>query len=103
MAMTSVLEDDLEDLPPGARRATELLVADCRRLCRLVDELLEISRLQHGREVVDADVVDVRAAVEGAVKRRGYEAQVNVEGDGVEIETDRRRLDRIVGNLVEKQ
>ncbi len=98
---TSVLEDDLEELPPGARHAAKLLITDCSRLCRLVDELLEISGLQKGREVVDADLVDLRLAVEAAVALRGYQAKVGVAGDAVEVETDRRRLDRIVGNLVE--
>ncbi len=98
---TSVLEEELEQMPPQTRRAAELLITDCRRLFQLVDELLEISRLQYGREVVHAEAVDLRAAVEGAVKMRGHEAQVRVEGESVKVETDGRRLDRIIGNLVE--
>ena len=43
-----LLQPHLEELPDSARRAAELLVADVGRLRHLVDELLEISRLESG-------------------------------------------------------
>ncbi|MDG4800635.1 hypothetical protein [Micromonospora sp. WMMD980] len=43
-----LLADEIDALPAGAVRAAELLVADVVRLRRLVEDLLEISRLDAG-------------------------------------------------------
>lgn len=42
----SMLEASVDALPPAARRPAELIVQELRRLRRLVDDLLEISRLE---------------------------------------------------------
>ena len=44
VAEASLIDGQLDDLPPDARRVAELLVVDIRRLRVLVDDLMEISR-----------------------------------------------------------
>ncbi|MBI4260817.1 MAG: HAMP domain-containing histidine kinase [Actinobacteria bacterium] len=100
VAEASLLREELERLPPEARRPAELLVQDVERLRRLVEDLLEISRLDAGGEEVRVEPVDVAALVEGVVRARGWSPRVAVEGEAVVASTDRRRLERIVANLV---
>jgi signal transduction histidine kinase len=97
----SLLADHLEAMPRDARRPAELLIADVRRLRRLVDDLMEISRLDAGVESVRTDSVDVGALVSGAVRSRGWDGQVRLDAPGIRITTDPRRLERIVVNLVD--
>ena len=97
----TLLGDQLDRMPPDARRAGELLVRDVARLRRLVDELLEISRLDAGRESVERTRVDVTRLVGSIIRARGWDSKVALAGDDVVLETDPRRLERIVGNLVE--
>jgi signal transduction histidine kinase len=96
----SLLQEHLDQMPRDARRPAELLVGDVGRLRRLVEDLMEISRLDAGRESVRVEPVDVRALVEATVRARGWQGRVEVSGDGIVLDTDRRRLERVVGNLV---
>jgi signal transduction histidine kinase len=96
----SLLREHLEHMPPEARRPAELLTQDVARLRRLVDELMEISRFDAGREGVRSESVDLRALVEATIRSRGWDGLVEVSGDRVVLESDRRRLERIVANLV---
>ncbi|MFF4602666.1 ATP-binding protein [Streptomyces sp. NPDC001339] len=70
-----------------------------RVLRTLVEELLEISRLDAGVERADLAPCPLGPLIEECVRRTGLEAKVRVV-DGAVVETDPRRLDRIVANLV---
>jgi signal transduction histidine kinase len=96
----SLLREHLDRMPEESRRPAELLIQDVNRLRKLVDELMEISRLDAGRETVQAEPVVVEPLAEAIVRARGWDGRVQVEGDGTTLSTDRRRLERIVANLV---
>jgi signal transduction histidine kinase len=102
------LAAQLDALPAGTRRVVELLDGDVRRLRDLVEELLELSRLDAteapGATVGDAEEelwdVDVPRFLGAVVARRLPEATVRMPADFT-VRTDRRRLERIVTNLVD--
>jgi signal transduction histidine kinase len=96
----SLLREHLDRMPDEARRPAELLVRDVARLRRLVDELMEISRFDAGGESVRTEPVDVLALVHATVRSRGWDRGVEVAGDNLVVSSDRRRLERIVANLV---
>jgi signal transduction histidine kinase len=100
VAAASLLADSFDRLPAEARRPAELLVADVLRLRRLVDELMEISRLSAGGEDVRRSEVDLTALVAAVLLGHGWERLVRVEGEPVTLRSDERRLERIVANLV---
>lgn len=102
-------------LPPG--ETEDLLRARVRDLRALVEDLLEISRLDAGAEHPVRARVPLGAVVSEAVVRTGFDAEVTItvtgtgtgtgatgeegeEGAAETVETDPRRLERIVGNLV---
>ena len=101
VAEVSLIEGGLEGLSPDARRAAELLVADVRRLRTLVDELMEISRFDAAAEQPQLERVDLGRVVTGVVAARLPEAVVSIPRDPVVVDSDPRRLDRIVGNLLD--
>ena len=96
----SLLAQHLDSMPPEPRRPAELLIADVGRLRRLVEELIEISRFDAGRESVQAETVDLGSLAATAVRARGWEGRVRLDADQVVITSDPRRLERIVANLV---
>jgi len=96
----SLLAEHLERMPAESRRPAELLIADVARLRRLVEELMEISRFDAGAESVQAEEVDVAALVAATLRARGWQDRVRLDGDGLELTSDPRRLERIVANLV---
>ncbi|MBD0742725.1 HAMP domain-containing sensor histidine kinase [Streptomyces sp. CBMA152] len=88
-------------LPPG--ETEDLLRARVRDLRGLVEDLLEISRLDAGAEQPVRARVPLGAVVREAVTRTGFDAEVTVgdaQGADFTVETDPRRLERIVSNLV---
>jgi len=96
----SLLGEHLERMPPQSRRPAELLIADVGRLRQLVEDLMEISRFDAGVESVHEETVDVSSLAGAAVRVRGWEDRVQLEGEKVVITSDPRRLERIVANLV---
>ncbi|MEV8314989.1 HAMP domain-containing sensor histidine kinase [Streptomyces sp. NPDC059900] len=95
-------------LPAG--ETEDLLRARVRDLRGLVEDLLEISRLDAGAEQPVRAHVPLGAVVREAVVRTGLDTSVTVTGDppaaslqghqARTVETDPRRLERIIGNLV---
>ena len=92
----------MEEFPPATRRVVELLDGDVRRLRDLVEELLELSRLDRTDAAADIEVseVDVDRLLAAIVARRLPEADLAVP-ERLRVRTDRRRLERIVTNLVD--
>ncbi|MFI1696221.1 ATP-binding protein [Streptomyces bobili] len=102
-----------ELLPPG--RPTELVRDRVAALRTLTEDLLEISRLDTGRERLELDTESLEAVVRRVVRAAagspgatpgatpgigtGTDTEVRVVRDAL-VETDRRRLERVLGNLV---
>ncbi|MFJ3901124.1 histidine kinase dimerization/phospho-acceptor domain-containing protein [Streptomyces sp. NPDC090025] len=93
-----------ELLPEG--RPSELVQDRVRTMRALTEDLLEISRLDAGTEKVDLAVHALGPLAERAVRAvaasgnaAGPPTEVRVVRD-VTVETDKRRLERVLGNLV---
>lgn len=94
-----LLGSGLDRLEGPARRAAELLVADVDRLRRLVEELLEISRLDSGEGPGEPAPTDIQRFLSAVIAARLPAAELNVEP--VTVDVDRRSLERVVGNLLD--
>ncbi|MFF3849507.1 ATP-binding protein [Streptomyces sp. NPDC002328] len=86
-----------ELLPPG--RPTELVRDRVAALRTLTEDLLEISRLDTGRERLELDAEELGALARRVVRASGARTGITVVRDA-RVETDRRRLERVLGNLV---
>lgn len=95
---------------PDTQRLGELLVRDVGRLRTLVDDLLEVSRLDAAVDPVASEPVDVERFLHALVATRMPTASVRIDRpldaagqapEPLEVHTDRRRLERIVGNLLD--
>jgi two-component system sensor histidine kinase MtrB len=100
VAEASLLSEHLDAMPEEARRPAELLVNDVARLRDLVEDLMEISRLDAGEARVRAEPVDIGSLVATAVRSRRWDDRVSIDRDDVVLTTDPRRLERIVANLI---
>jgi two-component system sensor histidine kinase MtrB len=97
-----LIQNHRVELPPVVREPVELLGDDLDRFRRLVIDLLEISRDDGGdrgsREIVRiADLV--RAAANATAGREV--TTVEPEAEGLTLQADKRRLERVIANLVE--
>ncbi|WP_285642347.1 sensor histidine kinase [Lentzea sp. NBRC 102530] len=100
-AVTGVLDEDAGTLPPDTAVAARLVSAETRKLTRLVNDLMEISRFDEGRNLLELDDWDLGTAVRDTLAARGWTGSVEASlPEGVVVRVDRRRLDVIVANLV---
>jgi two-component system sensor histidine kinase MtrB len=101
VAEASILREHLDTLPPDSRRAGELLVADVARLRSLVDDLMELSRFDAAAERVSAEPVDLGRLIRTVSAARLPEAALRLPDPALIIDSEPRRLERIVGNLLD--
>ncbi|MFE0373986.1 ATP-binding protein [Streptomyces inhibens] len=80
--------------------ATDLVRDRVRVLRTLVEDLLEISRLDAGVEHADLRPVALPDVVRDSLARTGLDARLTFGATPVVVETDPRRLDRILANLI---
>ncbi|MHB8328837.1 MAG: sensor histidine kinase [Acidimicrobiales bacterium] len=98
-----VLEPHHDELPPRSRQALGLLIAELRRFQRMVDDLLEISRVDTGSAELSLDEVEVGELFRQAAAAAGVAAvplEVDPSVAGRRILVDKRRIERVVTNLV---
>ena len=101
VAEASILREHLDALPEASRRAGELLVSDVGRLRSLVDDLMEVSRFDAHAEQIAVEPVDLGRSVRAVTAYRLPEASLSLPDQPLIIETDPRRFDRIVANLLD--
>ncbi len=104
-ALRAVLEnlvDGVEDPDPETFRT---MLAQVERLGRLIDQLLDLSRLESGAVPLERRSFDVRALLDDAVRETRLHADaVSLEVDappGLRAHGDPERLHQVVANLVQ--
>ena len=103
-ASIEVLKARRDDLDERAASALDLLVADVARFEQLVNDLLEISRLEAGAAELDLDAVDPSELVlhaVGAASATPVPVHYDEDVAGTRILVDKRRMVRVVANLLD--
>ncbi len=103
-ASLAVLQSRRHELSAANRSALDLLAADLNRFTRLVDDLLEISRIDAGSGSLvlsNVNIVDFLDAVIRATGRDGVSLVTAPLLRIFEMEVDKRRIARTLINLVD--
>jgi len=102
-----VLHESRADFAPAVARSAELLQNQLDRFEALLSDLLEISRIDAGGDLLDVEPVDLRDVVARVVEnaaplaaRTGSALQVRACPDAAVADVDVRRIERILRNLV---
>jgi PAS domain S-box-containing protein len=92
---------------PMHRQATSIIERQLGSLKRLVDDLLEVSRITTGRIRLEQETLDLRGVVERALEgirpkaqQRKHELSVSLPPEPLWVHADAVRLEQIVGNLL---
>ena len=87
--------------------ASQVIEGQVKNLSRLIDDLLDVSRITRGRIELKREVIDVRPVVENAIasvmlliKAREHELSVRYDHDDALVDVDPTRLEQIVANLL---
>jgi signal transduction histidine kinase len=103
----AVLTQVLKNGPPAVDKCLQVLDRQSQQLGRLVDDLLDLSRISRGEFELRKSRMDVRTAIEQAlqmneplVKARNHHLSVAVPAAPVHIDADPSRVTQIVANLL---
>jgi signal transduction histidine kinase/CheY-like chemotaxis protein len=95
------------DLSPGVRRKLDSVQGNARRLLQLVEQLLDVARLESGRLHLSAEVRDLvpllRRMAESftsLAERRGIDFRLSCPVGALRVRYDADQMEKIVGNLV---
>ena len=92
---------------PAVKRAVEAILSNSKRLAALVDDLLELSRIEGGSlefEVRVFDAGEVTRSLLRDFETRARAAQVELSqglGEDASVVGDRRAFEQVIGNLVD--
>jgi signal transduction histidine kinase len=96
---------NLSSLPPDAERARTVVERQVQHLSRLVDDLLDVSRVTTGKIVLARQHLDLGALVEAIVSQwraagRFGQHRLSLEVVPAWIDADRTRIEQILDNLI---
>ena len=107
MAIHLLLEELVGPLNP---KQVELLLAarqDSERILTMINDLLDLTRIEHGRVQLELTAVPASELVDEAVKRFQPQAQsgglvltADVHGDHLTVMVDRERIEHVFDNLI---
>jgi two-component system sensor histidine kinase MtrB len=103
-ASAEVLVARRDELTERSQQALDLLVADVGRFRAMVEDLLEISRIDAGAASLALDEVSVPELVENAVRLTGHgDVPIEIEPGAhhVVASVDKRRVVRVLANLLD--
>ena len=102
-----MLEDEENPLTPRQRDNLAKVVQKARQLLRMVDELLDIAKIESGRMRVKLSNVDigqvvheVMASVSPMLRGKDVRLTADISPDLISVRTDERKFSEILTNLV---
>jgi signal transduction histidine kinase len=101
-----VREGSAGELPPEARNFIEIAYANSERLAALVNDILDIERIEAGRMELDIESVDAGALLERALElNAAYAERLGVRfvlagGTATAVRADSARLMQVITNLL---
>ena len=85
----------------------EVILRQCQHLARLVDDLLDVSRVSRGKVRLDKRPLELASVVAKAVEatgplleERGHRLDLSVSPEGLRVDADEVRLTQVVNNLL---
>jgi signal transduction histidine kinase len=92
---------------PARQRTQALIERQARRMTQLVDDLLDVSRITHGRLQLQRERIDLRASVSNAIEtlesdinERGQQLTTALPDAPVWLQADPWRLEQVFVNLL---
>jgi signal transduction histidine kinase len=92
---------------PARERALDAIERNATLQARLVDDLLDVSRIVSGKLELEASSVDLASIIDGALDSvrptllaKGVEVELTMAAEGVNVLGDTRRLQQVAWNLL---
>ena len=95
------------DDPAKSKFAREMMQRQVSQMVRLVDDLLDVSRITTGKLAVRKSVIELQAVIQDAIEiarpfieSRDQALEIDVDSAPIKVEGDRTRLAQVLSNLL---
>jgi PAS domain S-box-containing protein len=95
------------ELPPAAERVRDIMERQVTHMVRLVDDLLEVSRITRGKIELRREPLDLAAVIESAVDTSrplitvaNHQLAISMPPDVLTVDGDSMRLAQVIANLL---
>jgi len=105
--LAETLVDTIATDVATSMRMSDRIIVEVDRLTELVDDLLELSRIENGRINLELEPTDVSGIIEVAAERmsalakeRQIQLETNIIGNLPEVQADGERIEQVLINLI---
>jgi len=102
------LRDGAIDDPKNSRRFPNIIEAHTERLNNLINDLLELSRIESNEIKMEFQSVNLRELVEvvvsnlkGAIEQKGHKVVIDIPFDLPQVEVDSEKIEQVFTNLLD--
>lgn len=102
-----ILEGDTGEINETQRDFLQLVAHSSDRLTALINDLLDVERIESGRAVMRRELVDINLIIRDVtqtfdkeIAKRGLTLQTNIPVQVPEVVGDRERIEQVLANLV---
>jgi signal transduction histidine kinase/response regulator RpfG family c-di-GMP phosphodiesterase len=105
--LTSLLGLEHDNLPDGVRPALQMIRRNVELEARLIDDLLDLTRISKGKVQLNLEVVDAHLLLRNALEicqldidQKGLQLEVDLGAERARLKADPARLQQIFWNLI---
>ena len=104
-----LVEGDFGVLPEKAKGSVQTIMKSCQNLIDIVENFLNISRIEQGRMIYDKTVFDVAELVKEEVneikpniQNSGLTLEINIADNfSAKVNADRNKIKQVIGNVID--
>ncbi|KKP56134.1 MAG: Histidine kinase [Parcubacteria group bacterium GW2011_GWB1_35_5] len=103
-----LLEGDFGVLPQKATDSVQTIMKSCQNLIKIVEDFLNISRIEQGRMVYEKSIFDIKEIVQEVIKeikpnidKAGLSLDLNIPVEKINVNADRNKIKQVIGNIVD--
>ncbi len=100
-----LLRNDLDDTQFA--KLYDVMNRQVEQMCRLVDDLLDVSRISHGKIQLHKETVELKNLLQNlasdlqtSIENRDLRLEINLPGEEIWVEGDAMRLTQAIGNVI---
>jgi len=103
-----LLEGDFGVLPQKATDSVQTIMKSCQNLIKIVEDFLNISRIEQGRMVYEKSIFDIKETIQEVIReikpnidKAKLSLDLNIPAEKINVNGDRNKIKQVISNIVD--
>src|SRR3989344_1250306 len=103
-----LLEGDFGVLPQKATDSVQTIMKSCQNLIKIVEDFLNISRIEQGRMVYEKNIFDIKETIQEVIReikpninKAKLSLDLNIPAEKINVNGDRNKIKQVISNIVD--